>query len=114
VTCKRDSQTAYVSGPYENHHKALLAVDGARKLMNKLDHWTDFDAFGTCRLTPDPEKELPIGHLQKIGYNLDLEKIEEVKTEEKTENTPEKKSRARKAKTDGTLTIKKSRKAATT
>jgi hypothetical protein len=50
VTAKRDSKYAFLLGPFETHQEALDRVEDVRKVANRLDPWTEFDAFGTGSL----------------------------------------------------------------
>lgn len=72
VTAKRDTRTAFVSGPYDTHAEALALVDKARSIAADLDPRAWWDAFGTARL--HDLIAYPQGMLQKWGYSLTLEK----------------------------------------
>lgn len=54
VTCKRDARVAWLSGPYDDHADALAMVEDVRRWANQADRWTEFDAFGTARITGAP------------------------------------------------------------
>jgi hypothetical protein len=72
VTAADDGRIALVSGPYRNDHAAALAdVDHCRRLVEKLDPWAAFYAFGTSRLELDSGK---VGALQKRGLHTLKEK----------------------------------------
>ena len=65
VTMKRDSRTAWLSGPYETHAEALARVEGVRERVLRLDPWTWFDAFGTSSITREGAL-FPLGVLEKL------------------------------------------------
>lgn len=53
-------RVAWLVGPFETHAAALAMVEPARRLANRLDPWSDFDAFGTSSL---PAGTGPVGKL---------------------------------------------------
>lgn len=65
VTMKRDSRTAWLSGPYETHEEALARVEDVRERVSRLDLWTWFDAFGTSSITREGSV-FPLGLLEKL------------------------------------------------
>jgi hypothetical protein len=65
VTMKRDSRTAWLSGPYETHAEALARVEEVRERVSQLDPWTWFDAFGTSSITREGAL-FPLGVLEKL------------------------------------------------
>ena len=61
VTMKRDVRTAWLLGPYTEHAEALAQVGRGCQLARDVDPFTDFDAFGTARLSAD---HMPPGILE--------------------------------------------------
>lgn len=61
-----------LSGPYDNHADALMQVDAARAVAEKLDVKATWYYFGTARMTEDFKGD---GILQKMGYSLDCKKV---------------------------------------
>jgi hypothetical protein len=61
-----------LSGPYDNHADALIQVDPARAVAEKLDVKATWYYFGTVRMAEDFKGD---GILQKMGYSLDCKKV---------------------------------------
>lgn len=45
-------RVGWLAGPFARHEDALALVERARRLANRLDPWTEFDAFGTSSMQP--------------------------------------------------------------
>lgn len=65
VTMQRGSRTAWLVGPFKTHTEALANVERARVEAQRIDPWTDFDAFGTASL---PINSGRAGALNKFLY----------------------------------------------
>lgn len=78
VTCKRDSQTAYLVGPCRDHETALALVDTAREAAERIDPFAAFYAFGTASITWNHKLLLvPDGKLNAIvGFDDATNRIE--------------------------------------
>ena len=69
---KNSGDCRALSGPYEKHADALALVDKARRISEQMDDRAIWYAFGTLRIK-DTSCTDP-GILQKVGYNLALER----------------------------------------
>lgn len=56
VTIKRGGRTGWLLGPYATHEEALGHVSEGRHLAHAVDPRTEFDAFGTSRVTEGERK----------------------------------------------------------
>lgn len=71
VSMIRDSRTALLAGPFATHEAALASVESACKEANRVDPWSDFDAFGTCSLVaPSGRKGVLNSALTTMGVVL--------------------------------------------
>lgn len=76
ITCLSDCRTrfALVSGPYATHSEALELVHKARRIAEDHDSRAVWSSFGTVRMTTETAAQ---GVLQRWGYSLDLEQLQE-------------------------------------
>lgn len=50
VSIVRGARRGLLAGPFGSHTAALAMVEPAKAEAQRVDAWTDFDAFGTCSL----------------------------------------------------------------
>lgn len=57
VSMIRDSRYALLAGPFATHEEALQMVIPAKREAQRIDHWVDFDSFGTCSKPRNPQNK---------------------------------------------------------
>lgn len=69
ITTLRDSRQRYARGPFDSLAAAEASIPETRALAQRLDPWSDFDAWGVTKYTAKVLPTGPMNHFWTVdGY----------------------------------------------